>query len=193
MSIWPLNSIAAAVGPATAKAFMYSRYIVSDIDKIQILFPNEFGNIYDSESLFALLKHNYSLLRKRILVVRGISGRNWLIDKLKESGCFVDICPIYLRKKELLLRSQLSIISKIYSESKEVIWVFTSNEIVSSFFLNLKHFYKNEFFEKSSFIVIHYKIKEFLESCFLGIGFKDLNIKICDPVEESISFAITSD
>ncbi|MBW0454326.1 MAG: uroporphyrinogen-III synthase [Candidatus Kinetoplastibacterium crithidii] len=193
ISIWPSNSIVAAVGPATAKVFMSSRYIIPDIDTLKVLFPNEFGSLYDSESLLLLLKQNYSLLRKRILVVRGISGRNWLIDKLKELGCVVEICPIYLRKKELLLQGQLSIISKLYSDSREITWVFTSNEIVSSFFLNLKHFHHNDFFEKSSFIVIHYKIKDFLESCLLGIGFTNCNIKVCEPTEESIFFAITSD
>ncbi|WBF65740.1 MAG: uroporphyrinogen-III synthase [Candidatus Kinetoplastibacterium crithidii] len=193
VSFWPPNSVVATVGPATAKVFKSSKYVLPNIDKIQILFPNEFGCLYDSESLFLLLKKNYSLLGKRVLIVRGVSGRNWLLDKLKESGCFVEICSIYLRKKELLLHSQLSTISKVYSESKEVIWIFTSNEIVSSFFLNLKYFQHNDFFSKSSFIVIHYKIKEFLERCFLEIGLKNFNIKICEPIEESIFFAITSD
>lgn len=77
----------AAVGPATARALNQAGYRVA----IQ---PSQ---NYDSESLLAQPSLTQPLQR-RILLIRGINGRDLLAQELAQRGAVVEVAEVYRRK-----------------------------------------------------------------------------------------------
>ncbi len=83
---WPHEVDAIAVGPATAKALASARIP-------RVLMP---GERFDSEGLLEM-----EVLRrplgKRVMIVRGVGGRDVLARMLAERGAVVEIAEVYAR------------------------------------------------------------------------------------------------
>lgn len=82
---WPAPLRAAATGPGTA-----AQLKVHGLDAIH---P---ASRFDSEGLVAEIDH-LGLQPKRILIVRGAGGREWLLDHLAARGVAVDAVASYAR------------------------------------------------------------------------------------------------
>jgi len=100
-SIWPHALPVAVVGPASVAAL--ARHDVSAPDHRVISPPvaaDEEPARFDSEALYAALESAFGpngLDGRRVLIVRGDGGREWLADRLREAGAEVEAVAAYRR------------------------------------------------------------------------------------------------
>nr|WP_240763900.1 fused uroporphyrinogen-III synthase HemD/membrane protein HemX [Paraburkholderia silviterrae] len=100
-SIWPHALPVAVVGPASVAAL--ARHGVS-APAHRVISPagaaDEEPARFDSESLYAALEKTLgddAFAAKRVLIVRGDGGREWLADRLREAGAEVEAVAAYRR------------------------------------------------------------------------------------------------
>jgi len=93
MRQWPLHVPVACVGPTTAAAMRGGFWP----DALRILHPGLDAPTHDSEALWQVLAHSGLPLR-RVLLVRGATGREWLAQCLAQSGAAVDRHAVYTRQ-----------------------------------------------------------------------------------------------
>ncbi|WP_084169839.1 fused uroporphyrinogen-III synthase HemD/membrane protein HemX [Paraburkholderia ferrariae] len=100
-SIWPHALPVAVVGPASVAAL--ARHGVAS-PAHRVISPagaaDEEPARFDSESLYAALETELgpdALAGKRVLIVRGDGGREWLADRLREAGAEVEAVAAYRR------------------------------------------------------------------------------------------------
>ena len=110
----PSNLKFAAIGPVTASELQ--SFGVKDV-----LIPN--GH-FDSESLLALPEMT-AVLGKKILIVRGIGGRDILSETLKKRGATVTFAECYQRINP---QANCNLLVNLYSEKKLQGIVVTSSE-----------------------------------------------------------------
>jgi len=100
---WPAHVPVAVVGPSSVVA-LAERGIASPT--YRVIAPAgahgnpETGNEtarFDSEALWSELDASGSFAGRRVLIVRGNGGRDWLGDKLREAGATVDAVEAYSR------------------------------------------------------------------------------------------------
>lgn len=115
---WPVEQQWVAVGPATYDA-------MQGWSLGEVLLP---GGASHSEGVLAL-DDLADLDDKKVLILRGVSGRELLADTLRERGADVDYLELYERKMPEI--TQLGISNKLpewlYSDAKKVI-VVTSGD-----------------------------------------------------------------
>ena len=110
----PSNLKFAAIGPVTASELQ--SFGVKDV-----LIPNGY---FDSESLLALPEMT-AVLGKKILIVRGIGGRDILSETLKKRGATVTFAECYQRINP---QANCNLLVNLYSEKKLQGIVVTSSE-----------------------------------------------------------------
>jgi uroporphyrinogen III methyltransferase/synthase len=100
-SIWPPALPVAVVGPASVAAL--ERHGVAAPDH-KVVSPAGAGDEeparFDSESLYAALEKAFgadAFAGKRVLIVRGDGGREWLAERLREAGAEVETVAAYRR------------------------------------------------------------------------------------------------
>ncbi|RFU46120.1 fused uroporphyrinogen-III synthase HemD/membrane protein HemX [Paraburkholderia sp. DHOC27] len=100
-AIWPHALPVGVVGPGSVAAL--ARHGV-EAPAYRVISPaaapDDDGARFDSEALFAALDEaiNATTLEgKRVLIVRGDGGREWLADRLREAGAEVDTVAAYRR------------------------------------------------------------------------------------------------
>ncbi|QGZ56068.1 fused uroporphyrinogen-III synthase HemD/membrane protein HemX [Paraburkholderia acidiphila] len=100
-SIWPPALPVAVVGPASVAAL--ERHGVAEPEH-RVVSPAGVGEEeparFDSESLYAALEKTFganAFAGKRVLIVRGDGGREWLAERLREAGAEVETVAAYRR------------------------------------------------------------------------------------------------
>lgn len=100
-SIWPYALPVAVVGPASVAAL--ARYGVA-APAYRVVSPaggaDEEAARFDSEALYTALEAHFGadgFAGKRVLIVRGDGGREWLADRLREAGAEVEHVAAYRR------------------------------------------------------------------------------------------------
>ncbi|CAG9214575.1 Uroporphyrinogen-III synthase / Homolog of E. coli HemX protein [Paraburkholderia tropica] len=100
-SIWPHALPVGVVGPASVVAL--ARHGVAAPEH-RVISPagsaDEEPARFDSESLYAALEKQFgenAFAGKRVLIVRGDGGREWLADRLREAGAEVEAVAAYRR------------------------------------------------------------------------------------------------
>ncbi|MFP4832151.1 fused uroporphyrinogen-III synthase HemD/membrane protein HemX [Paraburkholderia sp. BR10879] len=100
-SIWPPALPVAVVGPASVAAL--ERHGVAAPEH-RVVSPAGAGEEeparFDSESLYAALEKTFGVdafAGKRVLIVRGDGGREWLAERLREAGAEVETVAAYRR------------------------------------------------------------------------------------------------
>ncbi|NML14049.1 uroporphyrinogen-III synthase [Azohydromonas sp. G-1-1-14] len=121
---WPASVWAAAPGPGTAQAL-----VDAGVPAERVLQPDAASERFDSESLWA---HMQSLpwAGRRVRVVRGEGGRDWLAQRLLEAGARVDFLQAYGRGAPRLDAAQQALLHEALSRAPHFIWLFSSSEAV---------------------------------------------------------------
>ena len=116
-----------AIGPSTAKA-LYNSNLKN------IIFPRD--NV-DTEGLLSQkeMKRN-KIVDQRILIIRGVGGRELLAESLKKRGAIVDCIEIYKRK---LPRYKENEINKAWHDNNPDAVVITSNEVLNNLIILIKN------------------------------------------------------
>ena len=116
-----------AIGPGTAK-------VLSSSNLKDIIFPH---NNADSEALLNLEEmQSNKILDKRILIIRGVGGRELLAENLKKRGAIVDCVEIYERKLPAYGESETN---RAWYDKKPDAVVVTSNEVINNLIVLLKN------------------------------------------------------
>lgn len=133
---WPAQTALAVLGPGSVQA-LAERGITGD--HTTIYSPQSAYLVgqsaeadavrYDSETLWQVLQRTYGAdwSDKKVLLLRGSEGREWLADTLRAAGAVVDAVPCYQRRCPTLSAAQLAQLSA-YQQAQPVLWLLTSSE-----------------------------------------------------------------
>jgi uroporphyrinogen-III synthase len=123
--VWPALLRAGATGPGTTAALLAAGVPASDIVQ-----PAADAGNFDSEALWAQLQHEAWVARK-VLVVRGQEGRDWLADALHARGATVEFVAAYQRQLPRLGAQEQSLLADAQTNPSACLWLFSSSQAVA--------------------------------------------------------------
>jgi len=121
---WPASTRAGSTGPGTSAALLEA-----GVPPERIVAPAADAPRFDSEALWALLADE-DWSGRRVLVVRGEDGRDWLADTLRARDAQVDFVVAYRRLVPRLDLESLALLAASQAEPDRHLWVFSSSEAV---------------------------------------------------------------
>lgn len=193
--IWPESTLLATVGQASALPL----YQASGIIRRNILHPRLPDQQQDSEALWSLLQplaHRF----KRVLIVRGETGRDWLGQQLEQAGACVHRLGVYRREPAIWSSAQARLLKKRLEQGGPVVCLMTSSEGVAAVNANIEANGLGSLWERVRFVAIHARVARRLQSIspdvsngMAGPGrARPQVVKICSPDEDAIFEAIVS-
>lgn len=121
---WPVQVLAGSTGPGTSAALRAAGVPVQAIVE-----PAADAENFDSEALWSRLS-----LRawdgRRVLVVRGEDGRDWLADKLTAQGAQVEFVAAYGRRTPRLGAAEQRLLNEALAAPASHLWLFSSSQAV---------------------------------------------------------------
>jgi uroporphyrinogen-III synthase len=123
-SAWPAGLRAACTGPGTAGALR-----AAGVPASCVVQPPPDAASFDSEALWTLLAGE-AWAGRRVLVVRGEEGRNWLADTLRAQGAEVDFVVAYRRHLPVPDAAGQALLAEALAAPAQHLWVFSSSEAV---------------------------------------------------------------
>jgi uroporphyrinogen-III synthase len=117
---WPAAVLAACTGPGTAAALREA-----GVPESAVVEPA--GEVFDSEALWLrLAERDWSA--RRVLVLRGEGGRDWLAERLRAAGATVEFVAAYSRRAPHLDPAARRRLARALARPGEHLWVFSSSE-----------------------------------------------------------------
>lgn len=120
---WPTGAIAACTGPGTAMALR-----LAGVPQAALVLPAT-EQTQESESLWALLQAR-DWHGRRVLVVRGDTGREWLAEQWRRAGAEVEFLTAYWRRRPVLDAAGRALLAEVAADPATWIWHFSSAEAV---------------------------------------------------------------
>lgn len=121
---WPDQLIAAAPGPGTAAELR-----THGIRPRSLIEPAAGAARFDSETLWEQMqRHDWR--GRRVLIVRGESGRDWLAGRLAAAGATVDLLAAYRRGPAALDAARRALALAALAYPARHLWFFSSSESV---------------------------------------------------------------
>jgi uroporphyrinogen-III synthase len=121
---WPPQVWAAAPGPGTAQAL-----VEAGVPASSVLQPAADAARFDSESLWQRMSA-LPWAGRRVRVLRGEGGRDWLALRLQEAGAQVDFLQAYGRGAPKPQAAQLALVAAALAHPQDSMWLFSSSEAV---------------------------------------------------------------
>ena len=121
---WPEGIVAAVPGPGTADGLR-----AEGVPDAAIVAPAADAAQLDSQSLWRELAHR-DWRGKRVLVVRGDGGRDWLIERFTEAGAIVDTVAAYRRLPPRLSAEARRELDAALAAPAQHVWLFSSAEAI---------------------------------------------------------------
>ena len=121
---WPAHWRAAATGPGTVAAL---RDCGVPADRIAA--PPADAAQFDSEALWSTLS-GWPWAARRVLIVRGNGGRDWLGQQLRDAGADVRVVQSYARAAPVLLPDERALLAAALADPSRWIWMFSSSEAI---------------------------------------------------------------
>ncbi len=121
---WPHGVAAASTGPGTSAALRTAGVLPT-----QLVEPDPGAGRFDSEGLWEELQSR-SWSGRRVLVVRGEEGRDWLADALRSRGAEVDFVAAYRRCPPRLDAEHSALLQQAVAEPDRHAWHFSSSEAI---------------------------------------------------------------
>lgn len=178
---WPMHTLAATVGGASASLLEHSGLVPS----AQILYPGPHLN-QDSESLWGLLQPHLADM-KRVLIIRGQSGREWLGGRLENAGLEVHRLALYERVPVQWDTRQAEQLARTLDQPQPCVFLLTSSESLDAVHGNVRRLGLEQAWARSRFVVIHERIARRLQSSLQASGKVEASmVKICQPGDDTI-------
>ena len=177
---WPDSCMIATVGSATA-GVVREVFVTSQ----PVLCPQD-GQA-DSEALWAELDRR-DVKPRRVLLVRGQDGRDWLIDKLRAVGIETTVHSAYRRLPVDLDEQTMGELLHRAGAGQEAVWLLTSMQSIDLLLAQERTEQVLSWLSNCSFILTHEKFQAHLQQRFsmLNVKLNRLNIAICRPDDSSI-------
>ncbi|QPF76694.1 uroporphyrinogen-III synthase [Roseateles sp. DAIF2] len=121
---WPAQTLAATVGPGSARALA-----AAGVPPAQIVQPPPDAASLDSEHLWPLLAGE-DWTGQQALILRGAGGRDWLAQRLAERGALVRQFGIYQRRCPHLDAAGQALLAAALARPDDHVWLFSSAEAV---------------------------------------------------------------
>ena len=180
--LWPARTIAATVGAGSAGRLSHSGLI----EPSPIVHPSAQSEGQDSEALWAMLQPELHRLR-RVLIVRGESGREWLGQQLDTAGAKVERLPAYARTAANWNTEQALNLQAALTSVQPCIFLLTSAESVDAVHANVQRLGLDDTWVRARFVVIHERVASRLHSLILASGkVEPPVIKVCAPSDDAI-------
>lgn len=176
--VWPSGVRVGCMGPATALAIGRAWPTVSNI-----LYPDA-EKARDSEALWPLLHSLITPLRK-VLIVRGQDGRDWLSDKLNDRGVEVLTHQAYERVQADWPADTVDRFRAWAGASTRVVWLLTSGHGITSVALQLQGLGLLEWFRSGQFVLTHERLVQTLGKAVGGFP-AELKVHLCQPEDPKI-------
>lgn len=119
---WPEGTIAGSTGPGTTAALR-----AAGVPAALVVEPA--GEVFDSEALWQQMKRR-EWSGRRVLVVRGEGGRDWLAERLHEAGAAVEFVAAYRRLAPQPDDAGRALLEAARARPGEHLWLFSSSEAV---------------------------------------------------------------
>ncbi len=123
---WPAALCAASTGPGTSAALRRA-----GLGAGQIVEPAPDAGQYDSEALWLKIADR-PWAGRRVLVVRGEEGRDWLSAQWRERGATVEFVAAYSRRPPSFDAGERALLARALAEPREHLWAFSSSEAVQN-------------------------------------------------------------
>jgi len=185
MQQWPAGVTAACVGPATAAALRDSSFWH---DGAQLLHPGPGAPAYDSEALWQLMQAR-GFMPRRVLLVRGTTGRDWLGQTLASQGADVRAHAAYRRVPAQWPATALPILMSCRDEGRPAHWLLTSGEGIQAVHGQIRRTGLESWWRRCRFVVTHPRLVQHLEA-FAPDAVARGMVKICLPEDEAIEQAL---
>ncbi len=121
---WPDAALAASPGPGTTR-------VLRALGVRAVVEPAADSPQFDSEALWQQLATR-DWQRRKVLIVRGASGRDWLADRLRERGAALQFVAAYGRAVPALSHHQQALLRGALAVPEEHVWLFSSSEAISN-------------------------------------------------------------
>jgi uroporphyrinogen-III synthase len=121
---WPAAVLAGSTGPGTSAALR-----AAGVTESALVEP--LGEVFDSEALWARLSGR-DWQARRVLVVRGEDGRDWLAEQLSEAGAQVEFIAAYCRVRPEPGPVWRARRDAALARPADYLWVLSSSEAVAN-------------------------------------------------------------
>lgn len=153
---WPAQLLAGSTGPGTSQALREA-----GVPEAALVEP--LGEVFDSEALWARLRTR-DWQGRRVLVVRGEAGRDWLAEQLGQAGAGVDFVAAYQRVLPQLDAQLTALRDAALAQPQQHLWSFSSSQAVA----NLQQLSQGADWSASAAVAPHPRIVAALQR--LGFG-----------------------
>ena len=121
---WPQSTRAASTGPGTSQALLRL-----GVPRAQLVGPADDAAQFDSEALWAQLA-NDDWHDRRVLIVRGDGGRDWLAETLRAHGARVAHLAAYRRGPPRWHDAEHAVLAAALAAPADHLWLFSSSEAI---------------------------------------------------------------
>ena len=121
---WPAGVLAGSTGPGTSAALR-----AGGVPESALVQPAADAAAFDSEALWQCLQSR-PWSGRRVLVVRGDGGRDWLADHLRCAGAAVQFVTAYRRLPPQLGAAGRSVLQAACAAQDRAVWHFSSSESI---------------------------------------------------------------
>ena len=121
---WPAGTHAASTGPGTSAALRQA-----GVGADAIVEPGPEGP-FDTDTLWLTLGR-WPWAGRRVLVVRGESGRDWLAERLCQAGAEVDFVAAYRRVAPRFGDAEAAVLAAALGDPQRHCWHFSSSEAIA--------------------------------------------------------------
>ncbi|MYZ46079.1 uroporphyrinogen-III synthase [Schauerella aestuarii] len=178
---WPVASRVAGVGEATAQAIALAGL---GVGQHEIVVPDALGASRDSESLWPAIAA-LQPFPKSVLIVRGETGREWLAQRLRDTGASVTIHAAYGRHAVIWTPAEIERVQGWAARSISPTWLLTSRESIDSIMANLNRAGALQWWRHCTCVVTHEKLAAYLRALPTG-GAGAPVVKTCLPTDAAM-------
>jgi uroporphyrinogen-III synthase len=184
---WPAGARAATVGPASAQALRESPLWGP---QATVLHPPADAQAHDSEALWNRLSQDAP--PRRVLLVRGAQGRDWLANRLQEAGAQVVRHALYRRQPAVWADACVRQLQAWAGAQPPVhpVWLLTSAEGMDAVACAARGQGLFDWWRQCRFVVTHPRLAQHFLA-IAGAAGQTETIKICQPSDASIFEALT--
>jgi len=186
---WPAGTTAATVGITSAQALLEHPYFSG---RGHVLHPPADAPNHDSEALWQVLSRQGPLPR-RVLLVRGETGRDWLADRLTEAGALVQRHALYRRQAVRWPQEAVRQLRRLAQDpaAPPTVWLLTSTAGIDAVAAAARQAGLFDWWLRGRFVATHPRLSQHLLAVAQGAGQTPM-VKSCMPADEAIFEAITA-
>lgn len=190
---WPVSTKIGTVGVSTKSAAQKLIHERESAGMIQWRHPPALQPHHDSEHLWMVLQPELEQFKK-VLIVRGLSGREWLKERFLQAGKEVQVLAVYDRQPDVWSATQADSLRQLLEPGHPgAVFLVSSSESAQAIFDNLHRLDLIELCQKSIFVVIHERIEKRVQSLYASAGFKDrAMMERCVPTYRSMLSALSA-